>query len=84
MDNHNTTTHQQDPSAMEIEPSPNSPSHQEEKMEEEYLPVQRELFAEEQPLCSRFFSIVLARCNDIVISIRAEAVHVFLLFSAHS
>lgn len=35
MDNHNTTTHQQDPSAMEIEPSPNSPSHQEEKMEEE-------------------------------------------------
>ena len=84
MNNHNTTTHQQDPSAMEIEPSPNSPSHQEDKMEEEYLPVQRELFAEEQPLCSRFFSIVLARCNDIVISIRAEAVHVFLLFSAHS
>ena len=66
------------PSAMEIEPSPDS-----QPQEEEDAPVQRELFAEEQPLCTRFFTIVLARCNDIVISIRAEAVHVFFLSLSH-
>ena len=97
-DVHNDT-HQQDPSAMEIEPSPDEshneshnesphnkslPQPQQDTMEEEDAHVQRELFADEQPLCTRFFAIVLARCNDIVISIRAEAVHVPFSLSVQS
>lgn len=47
----------------------------EEELEEEPS-IQRELFLDEKPLYSVFFDIILSRCNDIVISIRSEAIHV--------
>ena len=47
-------------------------------MEEEPT-IQRELFIDEKPLYFVFFEIIMSRCNDIVISIRSEAVHVLLI-----
>ena len=37
-----------------------------------------ELFFDEKPLYDVFFSLVLGRCQDVVISIRGEATHVWL------
>ncbi len=48
------------------------------EMEEEPT-IQRELFIDEKPLYFVFFEIIMSRCNDIVISIRSEAVHVLLI-----
>ena len=56
-----------------------------EKMEEEgdTMEVERtilecELFFDEKPLYAMYFELILNRCNDIVISIRSEAIHVSL------
>ena len=35
-----------------------------------------ELFLEEEPLVPLFMGIIIGRCNDIVITVRTEAVHV--------
>lgn len=47
-----------------------------EEFEDETTVVERELFLDEKPLYDVFFSLVLGRCQDIVISIRGEATHV--------
>ena len=67
----------QQPSQNEIENANGEESgeHLENEMEEEPT-IQRELFVDEKPLHSIFFDIILSRCNDIVISIRTEAIHV--------
>ena len=46
--------------------------------EEECTVMERELFFDEKPLYDVFFSLVLGRCQDVVISIRGEATHVWL------
>ena len=46
------------------------------EFDEENTVVERELFFDEKPLYDVFFSLVLGRCQDIVISIRGEATHV--------
>ena len=38
--------------------------------------VRRQLFLEEEPLVPLFMGIIIGRCNDIVITVRTEAVHV--------
>lgn len=45
-------------------------------MEVERTVLECELFFDEKPLYWMFFEIILNRCNDIVISIRSEAIHV--------
>lgn len=49
---------------------------EDEAFEEENTVVERELFFDEKPLYDVFFTLVLGRCQDIVISIRGEATHV--------
>ena len=49
---------------------------EDEAFEEENTVVERELFVDEKPLYDVFFTLVLGRCQDIVISIRGEATHV--------
>lgn len=53
-----------------------SSEKEESSMDIECSIVQRELFFDEKPLYFVFFDLILNRCNDIVISIRAEATHV--------
>lgn len=38
--------------------------------------VRRQLFIEEEPLVPLFMGIIIGRCNDVVITVRSEAVHV--------
>ena len=46
------------------------------EMEVERTVLECELFFDEKPLYFMFFELILNRCNDIVISIRSEAIHV--------
>ena len=46
------------------------------EMEVERTVLECELFFDEKPLYFMFFEVILNRCNDIVISIRSEAIHV--------
>ena len=46
------------------------------EMEVERTVLECELFFDEKPLYWMFFELILNRCNDIVISIRSEAIHV--------
>lgn len=46
------------------------------EMEVERTVLECELFFDERPLYFMFFELILNRCNDIVISIRSEAIHV--------
>lgn len=48
------------------------------------LPVRRQLFIESEPLVPLFLGTIVGRCNDIVISIRAEAVHVCVIVNDDS
>lgn len=51
--------------------------------EEECTVMERELFFDEKPLYDVFFSLVLGRCQDVVISIRGEATHCIGLLLGH-
>ena len=64
---------------MENENVEKSRENLDNEMEEEPT-IQRELFVDEKPLYSVFFDIIMSRCNDIVISIRSEAIHVLPVF----
>lgn len=57
---------------------------EEDAYEEECTVMERELFFDEKPLYDVFFSLVLGRCQDVVISIRGEATHVWLVLCVES